>query len=125
MRPAGWGPGHERIFGGLLAPDVITVDRAPGGKPDGAPLAALRWHVSDAVVDGRTVRIQGRTSLCSDGANWRLGETRLLNVERKKKVVAEQPVAEQEQGVEFPANLAPARAPMVERRRAAGGSPRA
>jgi predicted acylesterase/phospholipase RssA len=74
-------PGGRRIFGGLLAPDVITIDRVRGSGPVGMGHAALRWHVSDAVVDGRTVRIRGSTSLWSDGADWHLGQTRLLDIE--------------------------------------------
>jgi predicted acylesterase/phospholipase RssA len=92
-RPYAWRPVRGRIFGGLLAPDVLTVDRVPGSSGPGQ--AALRWHVSDAVVDGRTVRIQGRTTLCTDGTSWRLGETRLLNVE-EKAVEAARPVLEHE-----------------------------
>jgi len=48
-------PGRERLAGGLVAPDVITVESA--GQ------ATLRWHASEAVLDGRTLRIKGSTLL--------------------------------------------------------------
>jgi hypothetical protein len=78
-----WLPGRRRIFGGLVAPDVITVDREPGAVPIGMPRAAVRWHVSDALLDGRNVRIRGSTPLYADDAGWHLGETRLLDIEEK------------------------------------------
>jgi hypothetical protein len=86
-RDYAWQPGTQRIFGGFLAPDVLTLDRAPDAVSSGSnqEYANLRWHVSDAVVDGRAVRIQGKTSLCVDRKGWRLGETSLLNVEPKKE----------------------------------------
>jgi len=96
-----WLPGSGRIFGGLLAPDVITIDRVPGSKPAGVAQAALRWHVSDAVVDGRTVYIQGSTSLWADGGDWHLGETRLLDIEQKTVETERQP-SRQESEAEFP-----------------------
>lgn len=86
-RAAGWRPGY--IFGGLLSPDVLTLDRAPGPHQDGAPQAVLRWHVSDAVVDERVVSIRGRTSLVVEGDGWRLGETRLLDVRQKAALAAQ------------------------------------
>ena len=86
-RAAAWRP--DRIFGGLLAPDVLTLDRAPGPHPDGAPQAVMQWHVSDAVVDGHPVSIRGRTGLLTDGGGWRLGETRLLDVRQKETVAAQ------------------------------------
>jgi predicted acylesterase/phospholipase RssA len=81
----GWQPGSERIFGGFLAPDVLTLDRDPGRGDGNAsqPSGALRWHVNDAVIDERPVRIQGKTTLSVDGSGWRLGETNFLNVEHK------------------------------------------
>jgi predicted acylesterase/phospholipase RssA len=108
-RAAGWRPGH--IFGGLLSPDVLTLDRAPGQHQDGAAQAVLRWHVSDAVADGRVVSIRGRTSLVAEGDVWRLGETRLLDVRQKAAVAAQLsalPVQEQAQE--------PSLAPGAERR---------
>lgn len=78
-----WLAGRGRIFGGMLAPDVVTIDRMPGFKQPGVAQAALRWHVSDAVVDGHTVRIKGSTSVWTDGADWRLGETRMLDIEQR------------------------------------------
>lgn len=85
-------PGSGRIFGGLLAPDVITIDRVRGSGPVSMAHAALRWHISDAVVDGRAVRIRGNTRLWADGADWHLGETRLLNIEQVA-VEAREPAA--------------------------------
>lgn len=90
-KAARWLAGGGRIFGGLLAPDVITIDRVRGSGPVRVAHAALRWHVSDAVLDGRTVRIRGSTALWADGAEWQLGETRLLEIE--EKAAAEQPPA--------------------------------
>ena len=90
-RAANWRSGH--IFGGLLSPDVLTLDRAPGLHVDGAPQAALNWHVSDAVVDGRAVGIKGRTGLLTEGDGWRLGETRLLEVRHKDAELAQLPAA--------------------------------
>jgi len=87
-------PGGRRIFGGLLAPDVITIDRARGSGPLGMAHAALRWHVSDAVVDGRAVRIRGSTRLWADGADWHLGETRLLDIEQVAAAPREPAMAE-------------------------------
>jgi predicted acylesterase/phospholipase RssA len=84
-------PGGRRLFGGLLAPDVITIDRVRGSGPVGRAHAALQWHVSDALVGGCNVRIRGSTSLWADGADWRLGETRLLEIEQKA-VEAGQPL---------------------------------
>jgi predicted acylesterase/phospholipase RssA len=111
-RAAGWRPGS--IFGGLLSPDVLTLDRAPGLHQDGAPQATLNWHVGDAVVDGQVVGIKGRTGLLTQGDGWRLGETRLLKVQRKEDGAAQQPALpapSQEPGVRLPAD--------VERRHAA------
>jgi predicted acylesterase/phospholipase RssA len=88
-RAASWRSGH--IFGGMLSPDVLTLDRAPGLHPDGVPQAALNWHVSDAVVGSRVVGIKGRTSLLTDGDGWRLGETRLLEVRQKDGAAAQLP----------------------------------
>jgi len=68
-------PGHARMAGGLVAPDVITIE--------GAPQASLRWHASEAVVEGRLVRMKGRTLLRMGEEGWRLGETRLLDVEER------------------------------------------
>ncbi len=87
--------GRGRLFGGLLAPDVITLDRESGTGPVGVAQAALRWHVSDAVVDGRTVRIQGSTRLWADGADWHLGETRLIDIEEKPAGTRPQPALSQ------------------------------
>jgi hypothetical protein len=67
--------GHERLAGGLVAPDVITVE--------GAGQATLRWHASEAVLDGRLLRIKGSTALQMEGDAWRLGATRLLDVEQR------------------------------------------
>jgi predicted acylesterase/phospholipase RssA len=76
--------GRNRIFGGLVAPDVLTLERSPDGVPaTGAPQAYLRWHVVDAILDGQPVNIQGKTALCANGGEWRLGETSLLNLEAK------------------------------------------
>jgi predicted acylesterase/phospholipase RssA len=97
-RAATWRSGQ--IFGGMLSPDVLTLDRAPGLHQDGVPEAALIWHVSDAVVDGRVVGIRGRTDLMAQGDGWRLGETRLLEVWQKEAQVAQRPAVtarEQEQ----------------------------
>lgn len=97
-----WRPGGRRIFGGLLAPDVITIDRARGSGPVSSAQAALRWHVSDAVVDGRPMRIRGSTRLWADGADWHLGETRLSDIEQVMPGPQETPQPE-------PAALAAAR----------------
>jgi predicted acylesterase/phospholipase RssA len=88
-----WQAGRNRIFGALVAPDVLTLDRSPDG-PRGAdaPQAMLRWHVVDAMLDGEPVDIIGKTALCADGGGWRLGETSLLNVQ-PKAVQAEEPAA--------------------------------
>jgi predicted acylesterase/phospholipase RssA len=80
---AGWQPGRHRIFGGLVAPDVLTLYRSPDGARAVAPQAVLRWHVSDALLDGEAVLIQGATGLCAEKDGWRLAETRLLKVEPK------------------------------------------
>jgi predicted acylesterase/phospholipase RssA len=82
-RTEGWQPGRSRIFGGLVAPDVLTLQRCTDGAGDAAPQAFLRWHVGDALIDGMPVVIQGKTALFGDGGNWRLGETSLLNVEQQ------------------------------------------
>ncbi|MDB5961048.1 MAG: hypothetical protein JWP59_2342 [Massilia sp.] len=110
-RTAAWRPGH--IFGGLLSPDVLTLDRAPGLHQDGAPQAVLRWHVSDAVVDERVVSIKGRTSFVAEGDSWRLGETRLLDVQQKAEVAAQLSALPVQQEQELPP------APGAERRHAA------
>jgi hypothetical protein len=100
-RAANWRSGQ--IFGGLLSPDVLTLDRVPGLHRDGAPQAALNWHVSDAVVDGRVVGIKGRTGLLTQGDGWRLGETRLLEVRQKEAAVAQlQALAAREQAPQSP-----------------------
>lgn len=65
-------PGHARMAGGLVAPDVITIE--------GAGQASLRWHASEAEVEGQLVRMKGRTLLRMGEEGWRLGETRLLDV---------------------------------------------
>jgi predicted acylesterase/phospholipase RssA len=91
-RAAHWRSGH--IFGGMLSPDVLTLDRAPGRQRDGVPQGCLVWHVSDAVVDGRVVGIRGRTELLTQGDGWRLGETRLLDVWRKEAAVVQRPPLE-------------------------------
>jgi predicted acylesterase/phospholipase RssA len=88
-RAAKWRSGQ--IFGGMLCPDVLTLDRAPGLHQDSAPQATLIWHVSDAVVDGRVVGIRGRTELLTQGDGWRVGETRLLEVLQKEAPVAQRP----------------------------------
>jgi predicted acylesterase/phospholipase RssA len=111
-RAAAWRPGN--IFGGLLSPDVLTLDRAPGLRQDGAPQAVLRWHVSDAVVDRRVVSIKGRTSLIAEGDGWRLGETRLLDVRQKAAEAAQLP--------ERPVQAQEVR-PAADRRRAAARRP--
>ena len=80
-----------QIFGAMLSPDVLTLDRAPGMHRDGVPEGSLMWHVSDAVVDGRVVGIRGRTALLNQGDGWRLGETRLLEVWQKEAAVAQRP----------------------------------
>lgn len=85
-------PGRGRIFGGLVAPDVITIDRDPAAAAVGVPQAAVRWHVSDAVVDGRTVQIKGCTLLWADDAGWHLGETRLLDIEESAPQTKPHPV---------------------------------
>lgn len=69
-------PGHARIAGGLVAPDVITIE--------GAGQASLRWHASEAEMDGRLVRMKGSTLLRLGEQGWGLGETRLLDVEERK-----------------------------------------
>jgi hypothetical protein len=82
---------------------VLTLDRAPGLRQDGAPQAALIWHVSDAVVDGRVVGIRGRTDLLTQGDGWRLGETRLLEVWQKEPAVTQRPALAQEPQLPLPA----------------------
>ena len=86
-------PGHARIAGGLVAPDVITIE--------GAGQASLRWHASEAEMDGRLVRMKGSTLLRLGEQGWGLGETRLLDVEERK---AQEPEAAQR-----PADGQPAR----------------
>jgi predicted acylesterase/phospholipase RssA len=120
-----WLPGRRRIFGGLVSPDVVTVDREPGTAPAGMPQAAVRWHVSDALMDGRTVRIKGSTPLWADDDGWHLGETRLLDIEEKTSETRRQPsLAQSQAGTQLsgPPDLAAA-----ERSRpghgAAGGPP--
>lgn len=95
-------PGQARMVGGLVAPDVITIE--------GAQRASLRWHASEAELDGRLLRIKGSTLLRSDDAGWRLGETRLLDIEERKG-------PEAQAAGEAP----PAQAPAAARRRAATG----
>jgi predicted acylesterase/phospholipase RssA len=90
-----WLPGRRRIFGGMVSPDVITIDRERGQAAIGKPQAALRWHVSDALMDGRTVRIKGSTPLWADDAGWHLGETRLLDIEEKTLETRRQPTLAQ------------------------------
>ena len=68
-------PGHARMAGGLVAPDVITIE--------GAGQASLRWHVSEAEVEGHLVRMKGSTLLRMGEEGWRLAETRLLDVEER------------------------------------------
>jgi predicted acylesterase/phospholipase RssA len=65
-------PGHARIAGGLVSPDVITIE--------GAGRASLHWHASEAEVDGRLVRMKGSTLLRLGEAGWGLGQTRLLDI---------------------------------------------
>ncbi|GEM_PF-606832 len=84
-----WLPGRERIFGGLVSPDAVTLDRVPDAGPDGGAQACLYWHVGDAVVDGRTMRIKGKTYLRADGAQWHIGDTRLLEIEEKTEAPAQ------------------------------------
>jgi hypothetical protein len=87
----------------MLSPDVLTLDRAPGLHRDGVPPAALIWHVSDAVIDGRVVGIRGRTELLTQGDGWRLGETRLLEVWQKEAPVTQRPaLAGREQELQPP-----------------------
>jgi hypothetical protein len=86
-----WMPGRRRIFGGLVSPDVVTVDRVAGAATIGMPQAGVRWHVSDALMDGRTVLIKGSTPLWADEAGWHLGETRLLDIEEKTPETKRQP----------------------------------
>jgi predicted acylesterase/phospholipase RssA len=119
---SGWQPGLERIFGGFLAPDVLTLDRAPDSGDASQAAAALRWHVNDAVMDDRPVRIQGKTSLCVDGSGWRLGETSLLNVEHKAHqplVQASAPALEAKPEPTMPSALAAAKRPRTRRKPAA------
>lgn len=68
-------PGHARMAGGLVAPDVITIG--------GAGQASLRWHASEAEVEGHLVRMKGSTLLRMGEEGWRLAETRLLDVEER------------------------------------------
>ncbi|WP_222706904.1 patatin-like phospholipase family protein [Massilia arenae] len=68
-------PGHARMAGGLVAPDVITIE--------GAGQASLRWHASEAEVEGHLVRMKGSTLLRMGEDGWRLAETRLLDVEER------------------------------------------
>jgi predicted acylesterase/phospholipase RssA len=79
----GWLPGDTVIFGGQIAPDVLTLYRSPDGVHAVAPQAYLRWHIGNASLDGTPVLIQGKTALCADGGRWRLGETHLVKVEQK------------------------------------------
>lgn len=69
-------PRHARIAGGLVAPDVITIE--------GAGQASLRWHASEAEMDGCLVRMKGSTLLRLGEQGWGLGATRLLDVEERK-----------------------------------------
>ncbi|MDY0975659.1 patatin-like phospholipase family protein [Massilia sp. CFBP9012] len=68
-------PGHARMAGGLVAPDVITIE--------GAGQASLRWHASEAEVEGHLVRMKGSTLLRMGEEGWSLAETRLLDVEER------------------------------------------
>lgn len=74
-------PGHARMAGGLVAPDVIAIE--------GAGQASLRWHASEAEIDGRLVRMKGSTLLRMGEDGWRLGETRLLDVEERRPPAAD------------------------------------
>jgi predicted acylesterase/phospholipase RssA len=120
-----WLPGRRRIFGGMVSPDVITIDREPEAAPVGTPQAAVRWHVSDALMDGRTVRIKGSTPLWADDAGWHLGETRLLDIEEKTLDPRRQPsLAQPQAGIELsrPPDIIAAERSRPGRG-AAGGSP--
>lgn len=66
-------PWQGHLAGGLVAPDVITLEGSAG--------ASLRWHASEAEIEGRTVRLKGSTALRIEDGEWWLGETRLLDVE--------------------------------------------
>ena len=68
-------PGRARMAGALVAPDVITIEG--GGR------ASLRWHASEAEVEGRLFRMKGSTLLHMDEAGWHLDQTRLLDVEER------------------------------------------
>lgn len=74
-------PGHARMAGGLVAPDVIAIE--------GAGQASLRWHASEAEIDGRLVRMKGSTLLRMGEDGWRLGETRLLDVKERRPPAAD------------------------------------
>jgi predicted acylesterase/phospholipase RssA len=82
-QPRGWQPGKARIFGGQVAPDVLTLQRSPDGAGAAAPQAFLRWHVGDALVDDCPVLIKGTTALFAEAGSWRLGETIRLKVEQR------------------------------------------
>jgi len=69
-----WLHGAARLAGGLVAPDVITIDGARG--------ANLRWHASEAELDGQTLRIRGSTQLELEQGIWQLADTHLLDVEQ-------------------------------------------
>lgn len=94
-----WLPGRRRIFGGLVSPDVITIDHDPGAAPSGVPQAAVRWHVSDAVIDGRTVRLKGSTCLWADDTGWHLGETHLLDIEELAVESKREPALAPQEGI--------------------------
>jgi hypothetical protein len=52
---AAWRPGN--IFGGLLSPDVLTLDRAPGVRQDGA--APTKVRVLEAALDIQVLERKG------------------------------------------------------------------
>lgn len=69
-------PGAAHLAGGLVAPDVITLD--------GAARATLRWHASEVELDDGLVRIKGSTGLYQTQEGWQLAHTRLFNVEQSR-----------------------------------------
>lgn len=109
------GPGH--LAGGLVAPDVITVE--------GVGAATLRWHASEAELEGRTLRMKGRTELRQEDGVWQLAATRLLDLEERAGREADelpeaQPTQPQKPGKPSADKAARAADPAL-RRRAGGG----
>lgn len=69
-------PGAAHMAGGLVAPDVITIE--------GAARATLRWHASEVELDGGLLRMKGSTALRQTEAGWQLAQTCLLDIEKRR-----------------------------------------